>query len=80
MYQRPVDLGTTLLTIITNLTIMDLNVRAVLHGRMLADPVFIIDNDEDHDEVVRSAAQHGSGDESLFRNALGHLNKNQVII
>lgn len=59
---------------------MSVQLSWLLHGRMLADPVFIIDNDEDHDEVVRSAAQHGSGDESLFRNAMGHLNKNQVII
>jgi len=30
-----------------------------------------------HDEVVRTAEQHGSGDSSLFSNAMGFVSKNQ---
>jgi len=58
---------------------------------MLTDPVFIIvDHDEvvrtaethfiivDHDEVVRTAETHGSGESSLFSNALGFLSDNKV--
>jgi hypothetical protein len=43
--------------------------------RMLADPVFII---VDHDEVVRTAEHHGSGDSSLFSNAMSFISDNQV--
>ena len=42
---------------------------------MLTDPVFII---VDHDEVVRTAETHGSGESSLFSNALGFLSDNKV--
>lgn len=44
---------------------------------MLADPVFII---VDHDDVVRRAEQHGSGDSSLFRGAAEYVSGNSVII
>lgn len=43
----------------------------------LADLVFII---VDHDEVVRTAEQHGAGEASLYTNALGYVNDNRVII
>ncbi|KAI0319782.1 hypothetical protein OF83DRAFT_740768 [Amylostereum chailletii] len=33
--------------------------------------------DLDHDEVVRNASQHGSGDSSLFTSALGFLGQNK---
>ena len=49
----------------------------LLHDLMLADPVFIIDN---HDEVVHAATGHGNGDPSMYRNALGYVNDNQVIV
>jgi hypothetical protein len=56
---------------------MSVQLSWLLHGRMLTDLVFII---VDHDEVARRAEQHGSGDASLYRNAMGHVNDNQVII
>lgn len=56
---------------------MSVQLPWLLHGRMLADSVFIVVN---HDEVVRAAEQHGSGDSSLYRNAMDHVNNNQVII
>ena len=83
MYPRPVDKSTTPLIIIDPTILDNLNVRAVapwlLHRDrwMLADPVFII---VDHDEVARTAEKHGSGDSSLFHNALGYINNNKVII
>jgi hypothetical protein len=46
----------------------------MFHGRMLADPVFII---VDHDEVV---GQAGPGDSDIYSAAVGHVNANQVII
>lgn len=55
---------------------MSVQLAWLLHGRMLADPVFII---VDQDEVALRAEQHGSGDASLYRNAMGHVNNNQVI-
>ena len=56
---------------------MSVQLPWLLHDQMLADPVFIIVN---HDEVVHRAQQHGSGDSSLYRNAMEHVNNNQVII
>lgn len=48
----------------------------LLHRRMSTDPVFFI---VDHDEVVNRAEQHGqSGDSDIYRNAMGHVNENQV--
>ena len=52
-------------------------VPQLFNDRMLADPVFII---VDHNDVVRGAEQHGYGDASLYHNAMGHVNDNQVVI
>lgn len=56
---------------------MSVQLSQLLHGRMLADPIFII---VDHDEVVRRAEEHGSGDSSLYGKAIKHVEENEVII
>ena len=55
----------------------DVRYAVALTTSQQADLVFIIVN---HDEVVRTAEQHGSGDSSLFSNAMGFVSKNQVFI
>ena len=51
----------------------------LLHDQwqMMTDLVSITVN---HDEVVRTAQNHGSGDSSLFSNAMGFINDNQVVV
>ena len=79
MCPRPVDMSITLLTILDKEEIMAQDVRyaVALTTSWQADLVFIIVN---HDEVVRTAEQHGSGDSSLFSNAMGFVSDNQVFI
>jgi len=40
--------------------------------------LFMLSRVVDHDEAVRTAQTHGSGDDSLFSSALSHVHQNKV--
>ena len=57
----------------------DPNVGAPIASIALADIQSSCFLAVDHDEVVNHATEHGSGDRSLFSQAMGYVNSNKVI-